>query len=91
MSKVAQSLAFNPHLRTVADRVVDILTRGGRQPFHGVHLRVENDAQDWAVIMGGKGVSEPSGGTVWKYVGPVPAFRPGSVAGGGCGCGCPRT
>ena len=57
VSKVAQSLAFSPQLKALAERVVEQLGQGGRRPFNGVHLRVENDARDWAAIMGGKGVS----------------------------------
>lgn len=59
VSKVAGSLAFNPHLRGVAARVVDAITGGGRRPFNGVHLRVEKDALDWVKIMRGKGVRQP--------------------------------
>ncbi|GAB4814797.1 hypothetical protein N2152v2_001843 [Parachlorella kessleri] len=55
VSKVAQSLAFSPTLKALAERVVEQLSQGGRRPFNGVHLRVENDARDWAAIMGGKG------------------------------------
>uniref|UniRef100_A0A1D2A093 O-fucosyltransferase family protein n=1 Tax=Auxenochlorella protothecoides TaxID=3075 RepID=A0A1D2A093_AUXPR len=56
VSGVARSLAFAPALHALADRVVDEMTRGGVLPFNGVHLRIEKDARDWAMIMGGEQV-----------------------------------
>lgn len=58
VSGVARSLAFAPALHALADRVVDEMTRGGVLPFNGVHLRIEKDARDWAMIMGGEQVGD---------------------------------
>jgi len=53
---VAASLEFPPHLRALADKASSVMTSQGRAPYNGVHLRVEKDAEDWALIMGGPGV-----------------------------------
>lgn len=56
VSRVARSLTFAPRLHELADRIVDGLTAGGTRAFNGVHLRIEKDARDWAMIMGGSQV-----------------------------------
>jgi hypothetical protein len=53
VSQVAATLHFNPSLEYLADRVVSYITRDGRRNFNGVHLRVEKDAAEWFLILGG--------------------------------------
>ena len=59
MSKVARSLPFAPHLEQLAARIVANITGDGRAQFNGAHLRMEKDAKDWSVIMGGEEVQFP--------------------------------
>ena len=59
VSKVARSLRFAPQLEQLAMRIVANITGGGRMPFNGAHLRLEKDAKDWSVIMGGEEVRLP--------------------------------
>ena len=63
MTKAARSLAFAPAMRTLADRVVAGITAakgagGDVTPveFNAAHLRLEKDARDWAIILGGQAV-----------------------------------
>ncbi|KAL4423902.1 hypothetical protein ABPG75_001203 [Micractinium tetrahymenae] len=53
VSQVAATLHFNPNLEYLADRVVAYITRDGRRRFNGAHLRVEKDAAEWFIILGG--------------------------------------
>ena len=57
IGEVARSLRFAPDLLQLADMIVQAVTDGGRRPFNGVHLRIELDAVDWAVAMGGRQAS----------------------------------
>lgn len=59
VSRVARSLAFSPELEALGARLAYAVSRAGSAPFNGVHLRIEKDARDWAMIMGGQQV-------VWK-------------------------
>ncbi|PSC70539.1 alternative oxidase [Micractinium conductrix] len=56
VTEVAKSLKFAPELVSMADRIVEAMTAGGKHEFNGVHLRIEKDARDWAAIMGGQQV-----------------------------------
>eukprot|EP00887_Chlorella_sp_A99_P002549 scaffold6.g2549.t1 len=56
VTEVAKSLHFAPPLLALADRIVEGMTAGGQLPYNGVHLRIEKDARDWAMIMGGQQV-----------------------------------
>lgn len=53
VSQVASTLQFNPSLEYLADRVASYITRNGRRRFNGAHLRVEKDAAEWFIILGG--------------------------------------
>ena len=48
------SLRRVQHLQALADKVVKGITSEGRPTFNGVHMRMEKDAADWAIIMGGR-------------------------------------
>lgn len=56
VTEVARSLTFAQPLVELADRIVDGMTLGGQLAYNGVHLRIEKDARDWAMIMGGQQV-----------------------------------
>ena len=56
MTEVAKSLQFAPPLLALADRIIEGMTLGGQLQYNGVHLRIEKDARDWAMIMGGQQV-----------------------------------
>lgn len=56
VTEVAKSLEFAPQIRAMADRIVEGMTEGGKHEYNGVHLRIEKDARDWALIMGGQQV-----------------------------------
>jgi hypothetical protein len=44
-----------PVLQALADKVVTkIAEENGSGEFNGVHLRMERDAMDWAMILGGR-------------------------------------
>lgn len=53
VSEVARSLEFPKLLHAMAQRIIDGMTQHGTHSYNGVHLRVEKDAKDWAMIMGG--------------------------------------
>ena len=59
-SLVAQNLPFARDLNTLAGEVVDGMKRAGAVLYNGIHLRIEKDAEDWKVIMGGEKVHEVS-------------------------------
>lgn len=52
---VAALLPFNAALEELAARTVRAMAASGVPVFNGVHLRVEKDAGDWTIIMGGVG------------------------------------
>ena len=56
VGSVARSLRFAPLLERLAERIVANMTRGGRLRFNAAHLRIEKDARDWSIILGGEGV-----------------------------------
>ena len=61
---VARTLMFAPDVRALADRVVAGISGGGGggggagapRAYNSVHLRLEKDARDWSIIMGGQAV-----------------------------------
>ena len=53
MNVVAQTLSFAPKLVDLADKVIAGMRAAGVHSYNGLHLRIERDAQDWAIIMGG--------------------------------------
>ncbi len=56
---IARTLMFAPAVRALADRVVAGISGGGglgARAFNSVHLRLEKDARDWSIIMGGQAV-----------------------------------
>ena len=58
VTDVARSLTFAPAVRALADRVIAGISAAGttRREFNAAHLRLEKDARDWSVIMGGEAV-----------------------------------
>lgn len=56
VTEVAKSLEFSPLIHAMADRIIEGMTAGGAHDYNGVHLRIEKDARDWAMIMGGQQV-----------------------------------
>ena len=56
ISAVAKSLEFSPVVMALANRIVANITREGALPFNAAHLRIEKDAKDWTITMGGRGV-----------------------------------
>ena len=60
VSAVAKSLEFAPEVMALANRIVANMTRGGQLPLNAAHLRIEKDAKDWTITMGGRGVGAPS-------------------------------
>ncbi|RMZ53967.1 hypothetical protein APUTEX25_002544 [Auxenochlorella protothecoides] len=54
-TRVAALLPFNAALEALAARTVAAMAAAGVPAFNGVHLRVEKDAGDWTIIMGGVG------------------------------------
>lgn len=59
---IAETMEFPPNLIKLADKIREVMTHHGKISYNGVHLRVEKDATDWMLIMGGPGA-------VWhKYV-----------------------
>jgi hypothetical protein len=56
VTEVAKSLEFAPQLHAMAQRIIEGMTEGGKHDYNGVHLRIEKDARDWALIMGGQEV-----------------------------------
>lgn len=40
--------------QALAEKVVQGIVRQGKPVFNGVHMRMEKDAADWAIIMGGR-------------------------------------
>jgi hypothetical protein len=40
-------------MHALADRVVAGMAANGASAFHGLHLRMEADAMDWAWLLGG--------------------------------------
>ena len=61
VSEVAKSLEFAPNIQELANKVVRGITDGGAAVFNAVHLRIEKDAKDWSIIMGGEAVRG------WRY------------------------
>ncbi|CAL8465889.1 g5425 [Coccomyxa elongata] len=55
VSQIATSLDFSPFVKSLARQVLSMMAIKGAKKFNGVHLRIESDARDWAVIMGGEG------------------------------------
>ena len=55
--EVARSLRWSPTVQQLADRVIQGIRAGGTGQFNSVHLRIEKDARDWSLIMGGEAVS----------------------------------
>lgn len=53
VTEVARSLDFPKRLHAIAQRIIDGMAQGGHAEYNGVHLRIERDARDWAMIMGG--------------------------------------
>ena len=41
----------------LADVVISQMARAGAASFNGLHLRIEADAGDWGMLMGGEQVS----------------------------------
>ncbi len=58
VSEVARSLGFAPALHELANQIISALTNHGAVSYNAAHLRIEKDARDWSIIMGGDGVSE---------------------------------
>lgn len=57
---VARTLFFAPLLTGLADEIVAGMEAAGVKTFNSLHLRIEKDARDWSMIMGGAGVSMQS-------------------------------
>lgn len=57
VSEVARSLRFAPALHELANQIISALTNQGSLSYNAAHLRIEKDARDWSIIMGGDGVS----------------------------------
>ena len=57
VSEVARSLDFAPALHELANQIIFRLTKDGQLSYNAAHLRIEKDARDWSIIMGGDGVS----------------------------------
>lgn len=55
-SLVAQNLPFSPKLVQLAEEIILSMKESGAPAYNGLHLRIENDAQDWLAIMGGEEV-----------------------------------
>lgn len=60
VTDVARSLTFAPAVRVLADRVIASMSgsagSGMYKEYNAVHLRLEKDARDWSVMMGGEAV-----------------------------------
>lgn len=62
VQEVAGSLQWAPSLKLLANKIIKgILEEGGGELFDGVHLRMEKDARDWMLILGGREVRRSSG------------------------------
>lgn len=60
---------------------------GGKYDYNGVHLRIEKDARDWAMIMGGQQVGRQAapwallpGAPLWASAPAAPAGPPALIA-----------
>jgi hypothetical protein len=62
VSEVARSLDFAPALHELANQIISRLTKDGQLSYNAAHLRIEKDARDWSIIMGGDGVSQSNTG-----------------------------
>lgn len=60
VGSVARSLRFAPQLERLAERIVANMTQSGHLVFNAAHLRIEKDARDWSIILGGEGVCSNS-------------------------------
>lgn len=60
--QVAETIEFSVHLTHVAQLVIARLARKTGPTFNGLHLRVEEDARDWALLVGGDEVRLSSRG-----------------------------
>lgn len=56
VEEAAAGLFFESRVRSLAERAAPALLREGESYFNAMHLRVEQDAKDWAIILGGPGV-----------------------------------
>jgi hypothetical protein len=56
---VAESLKWPAKLQALAGRVKSGMRDAGGLQYNSVHFRIEKDAKDWAMIMGGVEVSPP--------------------------------
>ena len=50
---VADSLHWSQQITELADRIVRGMKSEGVTLYNAVHFRIEKDAKDWALIMGG--------------------------------------
>ncbi len=57
ISRVTRSLPFAPSMHQLADFVIAKMTDRGVGLYNGLHLRIEADAGDWRMLMGGEQVS----------------------------------
>jgi hypothetical protein len=60
VTEVARSLQWSHAIENLATRVVQGMLNVSADHYNALHLRVEKDARDWSMIMGGKQVSRPS-------------------------------
>eukprot|EP00892_Ulva_mutabilis_P008390 jgi/Ulvmu1/5923/UM026_0045.1 len=52
---IARLVKFSPNVTALARKVIrGIHEKEGVEVYNGVHLRMERDAMDWAIIMGGR-------------------------------------
>ena len=60
VADVARTLTFAPAVHALADRVIacirDAAGSGAGKEFNAAHLRLEKDARDWSIILGGDAV-----------------------------------
>lgn len=54
---VAESLHWSRDIMALAEQVMAGMKAAGASDFNAVHFRIEKDAKDWALIMGGMEVS----------------------------------
>ena len=54
-TEVARALPFSAAVDALARRAAVAMAARGVFAFNGVHLRIEKDAGDWAIILGGQG------------------------------------
>ena len=71
---MARNLPFAPELVRLAEEIIDGMKRAGEALYNGIHLRIEEDAQDWFAIMGGEQVS------LKQFQCPMPSFISVSVS-----------